>query len=99
MSRFDVFKNPDAAGWLLNVQSNLLDGLNTRVVVPLLPMDSAPLTARRLNPVFIINGEKAVMTTQFMAAVPERELQSYVTNLQNHQAEIQEALDLLLLGF
>ncbi|MBS1183360.1 MAG: plasmid maintenance protein CcdB, partial [Proteobacteria bacterium] len=37
MARFDVFPNPGGSGYLLDVQADLLDGLNTRIVVPLLP--------------------------------------------------------------
>lgn len=29
MSRFDIFENKDGAGYLLDVQSDLLSGLNT----------------------------------------------------------------------
>ncbi|WP_081699734.1 CcdB family protein [Marinobacter sp. C1S70] len=48
MSRFDIFENEEGAGYLLDVQSDLLSGLNTRVVVPLLPKSSAPFPAQRL---------------------------------------------------
>ena len=67
MARFDVFPNPDSKGFLLDVQADLLDGLNTRVVVPLIPIQSAPMPAKRLNPVFEIEAEPHVMVTQFMA--------------------------------
>jgi hypothetical protein len=55
-----------------------LRGLNTRVVVPLLPKSSAPSPAQRLNPVFSLNGQELVMATQYMAAVPQNELRSRV---------------------
>ncbi|ABC24346.1 CcdB family protein [Rhodospirillum rubrum] len=38
MARFDVYANPDGMGGLLNIQADLLRHLNTRVVVPLLPL-------------------------------------------------------------
>ncbi|WP_227510191.1 CcdB family protein, partial [Marinobacter excellens] len=62
MARFDIFENKDGAGYLLDVQSDLLSGLNTRVVVPLLPKSSAPTPAQRLNPVFNIEGQEVVMS-------------------------------------
>lgn len=99
MARFDIFKNEDAAGYLLDVQSDLLSGLNTRVVVPLLPQSSAPLPAQRLNPVFRIEGQELVMATQYMAAVPAGELRSGVGSLAEKQDEISTALDMLFLGF
>ncbi len=70
MARFDVYINPDGQGCLLDVQADLLSHLNTRVVVPLLPLSLAPKPAQNLNPCFKVNGDILVMTTQFMAAVP-----------------------------
>lgn len=99
MARFDVFENDGGAGYLLDVQSDLLHGLNTRVVVPLLPKPFAPSPAQRLNPVFNIEGQELVMATQYMAAVPGRELRSGVGNLAEHHDEISAALDMLFLGF
>lgn len=99
MARFDVYQNESGPGYLLDVQSDILGGLNTRVVVPLLPESSAPLPANRLNPTFSIEGQELVMATQYMAAIPERELQSNVGNLGYKQDEISSALDMLFLGF
>ena len=73
--------------------------LNTRVVVPLLPLTQAPVPADRLNPVFNIGDEQYVMVTQFMAAVPRALLRSPVTSLTGQDNEIMAALDMLLVGF
>jgi toxin CcdB len=99
MARFDIFKNEGESGYLLDVQSDLLSGLNTRIVVPLLPKSSAPSPAQRLNPVFRIEGHELVMATQYMAAVPEGELRSAIGSLADKQDEISAALDMLFLGF
>lgn len=99
MARFDIFKNEGEAGYLLDIQSDLLSGLNTRVVVPLLPKSSAPSPAQRLNPVFSIEGQEVVMATQYMAAVPDSEVRTRVGSLAKEQEEISAALDLLFLGF
>ena len=99
MARFDIFRNEGEAGYLLDVQSDLLSGLNTRVVVPLLPRSSAPSPAQRLNPVFSIEGQELVMATQYMAAVPESELRSGVGRLAEKKDEISAALDMLFVGF
>ena len=82
MAQFDVYKNPDGDGYLLVVQADLLNNLNTRMVVPLLPDKVAPIPARTLNPCFMISGETQVMSTQFMAAVPTGILQGRVINAQ-----------------
>ncbi|MFW3613169.1 CcdB family protein [Billgrantia antri] len=99
MARFDIFGNENGAGYLLDVQSDLLSGLNTRVVVPLLPKSSAPYPAQRLNPIFSIEGQELVMATQYMAAIPEHELRSCVGSLAAQQDEVSAALDMLFLGF
>lgn len=48
MARFDIYPNPVGAGYLLDIQTDLLSGLNTRVVVPLMPVDTAPTRPRCL---------------------------------------------------
>ena len=99
MGRFDVYTNRQGAGWLLDVQSDLIASLNTRVVVPLLPVDEAPLPAERLNPVFAIEGARAVMLTQFMAAVPASELRAVVSSLDREANAILAAIDFLHQGW
>lgn len=41
MARFDVYLGSGNAAYLLDVQANELGDLNTRVVVPLMPMGDA----------------------------------------------------------
>lgn len=99
MARFDVYKNPEASGYLLDVQANLLGNLNTRVVVPLLPQSAAPAAAARLNPIVNVQGKNVVMVTQFMAAVPTTLLKTPLLNLEPSRNEITAALDFLFQGF
>lgn len=99
MARFDVYRNPDGVGCLLDIQADLLSHLNTRVVVPLLPLTDAPQPARTLNPCFDIADETLVMTTQFMAAVPANILRKPLASLNGRRDEIVAAIDLLMQGF
>lgn len=99
MARFDVYQNPDADGYLLDVQAKLLGHLNTRIVVPLLPQSMAPAAAATLNPVFEIQGQACVMTTQFLAAVPNTLLKIPVMSLESSRKEITLALEFLFQGF
>jgi toxin CcdB len=99
MAQYDVFRNPEGSGYLLDVQSDLLDGLTTRLVVPLMPQMQAPKPAARLNPIVKIAEEPHVMVTQFMAAVPERLLTSHVTSAAAMRDEITAAIDMLTHGF
>ncbi len=99
MPKYDVYENPDGAGLLLNVQADFLETLNTRLVVPLLPQSKAPLPAKRLNPLFEIDGDNYVMVTQFLAAIPKSLLKKHIGNIEEHFSEINDALDLLITGF
>jgi toxin CcdB len=98
VSRFHVYTNSEGGGYLLDVQANLLDHLNTCVVVPLLPLDTAPKPAKVLNPTFEINGAPYLMATQFLATVPRRLLSKEVLNLQEDASIIVDALDCLFQG-
>ncbi|BDI07877.1 CcdB family protein [Sphaerotilus microaerophilus] len=99
MARFDVYAGVDGGGYLLDVQANLLSRLNTRVVVPLLPLDQAPTPADRLNPRFQVNGVPVVMATQFMAAVPAAELRQQLAALDHESNAILDAIDFLHQGW
>lgn len=99
MSRYRVYEEKTSDNLLLDVQADLLDGLNTRIVVPLLPMENAPLCAGQLNPVFEIREERFVMVTQFLSAVSVSEIGEEVVDLIEKDIEIQKALDMLFSGF
>ncbi|WP_417784411.1 CcdB family protein [Terasakiella pusilla] len=99
MAKYDVYPNPSGSGYLLDVQADLLDGLNTRVVVPLFNLEDAPKPAKYLNPIFDVNGSDVVMMTQFMASVPNTILTAPVGSLSDHFAEITNALDMVFQGF
>lgn len=99
MARFDVFTHRGGAGFLLDVQADLIARLNTGVVVPLLPQDAAPTPADRLNPVFEVQGSKVTMATQFMAAVPQSELTMLVASLGRESDAISSAIDFLHHGW
>ncbi|TPM46948.1 plasmid maintenance protein CcdB [Mesorhizobium sp. B2-3-2] len=82
-----------------SVQSDLLEGLSTRVVIPLMPSNIAPVPGRRLNPSFAINGRDHVMVTQFMSALTASELPDAEGNLSRHPDDIVAALGMLFQGF
>lgn len=99
MAKYDVFPNPSGDGFLLDVQTDLLSDLNTRVVVPLMLKSRAPKPATRLNPIFEIDGQPVVMVTQFMASVPTGILQSPVGNLAEKFDTVTTAVDMIMQGF
>lgn len=94
-----MYPNPSGEGFLLDVQTDLLSDLNTRVVVPLLPRARAPKPATRLNPTFEFKGETVVMVTQFMAAVPVGILKNPVGSFAQEFEKVTSATDMLIQGF
>ena len=104
MSQFDVCLNPNpdstaAIPYLLEVQSDLLESVNTRVVVPLALLSNRGQPARYLNPRFEIDGVQVVMVTEQIAGVPKRALGKKVVSLQVRRDQIMDALDFLFSGF
>ncbi|CAN5520925.1 CcdB family protein [soil metagenome] len=99
MAKFDVYRLRRGGNCVLDCQADLLDSLNTRLVVPLLPIDEAPRPAKRLNPILDVAGERLVMVTQFAASVPVAELGEVVLSLDPQQDAINAALDMLIIGF
>lgn len=105
MAQFDVHRNPnpnpgsrETIPYLLDVQSDLLEPLATRVVVPLIKASEAGRPAKNLNPQFTIEGAMLVMSTAELAGVPVRALGPRIASLQDRRAEIMAALDLLFTG-
>jgi toxin CcdB len=99
MARFEVYPNPDGRGYLIDVQADVMSLFNTRVVIPVLPLDEAPKPAKTLNPLFEIDGQPYSMVTQYMAAVPAKLLKTPAFSVSDRRGEIVAAIDLLLQGF
>ncbi len=98
MARFDVYPGARGKGYLLDCQADLLDHLETRVVVPLLPAAGLP-AATRLNPVFTLEGTEVVMSTQLIFAIPVQHLDRRIGSLAKEHVAIINALDMLLTGY
>ena len=99
MAKYDVFALKKGGSLVLDVQTDLLQVLKTRAVLPLMPEGKAPKPARHLNPVFEISGKEYVMVTQLVSTVSISELGPLKANLEPHFAEITAALDMLFQEF
>ena len=106
MARFDIYPNPghtkkSDVPYLLEVQSDLLSALDSRVVVPMRRVDRFDKVAlpESLAPVFEIGGLPCFMETAKLAAVPAKILQTPVASLSDHHAAITAALDFLFQGY
>ena len=104
MSQFDVLRNTVQASkrlipYLLDVQSDLISGVATRVVVPLFKAKEFGSPAPRLNPTFEIERVQVVMSTAELAGVSRAVLCLKVASLADRRDEILAALDLVFFGF
>jgi toxin CcdB len=86
--------------YLLDVQSELLVGLGTRVVIPLysLKLRSIRVIAR-LTPKIVVEGETFILMTPQLAGINASELGEPVTTVQDQRTQIISALDMLFSGF
>jgi toxin CcdB len=104
MARFDVYANPDPSDrsfipFMLDVQNDFLDVLETRVVVPLYASSRFRARVRNLNPEFEVAGHSVVMDTASIGAIPTADLRRQVANLADRQPDIQDALDTLFAAY
>jgi toxin CcdB len=98
MARFDVYVHPDlqlrkTTPFLLDVQNEFLDGLTTRVIIPMRIGSSFAMRARDLNPAFTIAGKEVVLDTAAMAAFPSLQLKRPTQNLKSEAETVTTALD------
>lgn len=104
MVRFDVYRNELANSskrfpYFLTVQSDLLQDLVTCVIVPLgRPAIVGGRLVQTLAPELDVGGERYVMYTPELAAVPTTMLRKRVANLEVQRDTILRALDFLFSG-
>ncbi|MFQ6017779.1 MAG: CcdB family protein [Kiloniellaceae bacterium] len=104
MGQFDVHRNPavvtaDDFPYLLDIQSDILELLDTRVVVPLMPATRYGKPIDRLNPVFDIEGQAYVGVFTEMAGIPRFALGEVVCSQSDRRDDIIGAVDFILQGF
>jgi len=103
MARFDVYPNPTTREralipYFLDVQNDYIQNLQSRVV-PLWLAERFPSKLAELNPEFEIGGQRVVMDTPALGAVPIALLKRAVSNLTTQQLLVQNALDVLFDGY
>jgi toxin CcdB len=102
--QFDVYANPsprmrDVYPYVVDVQSDLLSALATRMVVPLAVTNlAAQDLPRRLCPVFVVD-DKSLMLVPFEAApLDKRLLKAEIASIRDRADEIIAAMDAVLSG-
>ena len=100
MARFDVHRGKTGrTPYLLDVQSDFLDQLDTRLVIPLLREGEMRGIIDRLHPRVAVEGERLVVATNLMASVRRAQLGGVVASLASERDGIVAAIDFLLQGF
>ena len=98
MARFGVYRLSDNS-LILDCQSDYVDHVGTRLVVPLLPPSDLPSALPSLHPCFDIDGERLMMATHLAGALHSRLMKRPVMMLYHYEDAIKRALDVLLTGF
>ncbi len=101
--QFDVVANPDPVDaanrpYLVVLQSDLVSGLTSTVVAPLVPHEQMK-GAQRLNPIVKVDGDDYWLATHELFAVDQRFLRGTVGSLTQHRDAIIASLDFVFTGF
>lgn len=105
MAQFDIYANPQLASrqavpYLLDVQSDLIGQLATRLVMPLSRVGVAqPRLPSNLCPVVKVDDEPLSLLAYMAAPVSARLLKKPVASLRSRASEISAALDAVVSGF
>lgn len=99
MARFDIYDNPGrnkiGIPYLVEVQSNVISGLATRIVIPLRKLAgfSTSTLPQDLFPLITVAGTDYFLDTPQLGAIPSSELKVRIGSAQDFRFEIQAALD------
>jgi toxin CcdB len=105
MPQFALYRNRNPASrarfpLLLDIQSDLLEPLATRVVIPLAPARGAlPRSMQTLTPIVNFEGKEFLMLTPQLAGVRASDLGPVAGDLTSDRDTIIAAVDFLLAGF
>ena len=104
MSQFVVYKNTDkntsnAYPYFIDLQSDFLSGLNSRLVAPLTPADLLENKApSHLCPIIKLQDEQFVVLTHQMASMPSKLLSQSIADMSEYRDELVGAIDFLITG-
>lgn len=105
MAQFSVHENTnprtkEEIPFLLDVQSDVVSVLATRVVVPLYRKEIVHSKAMtRLTPVVKVKNKSLIAMVPELAGIHQRELGTIVGDLSAARNDLLQAIDLLLTGF
>ncbi len=103
MAQFDVYINPSESAlhgipYVVVVQSDLLDALATRMVMPLATVEFAGIAPDKLCPIVMVNGQRLRALAHYTAPLPTRSLRQIVGHVSAHASELVAAIDVVVSG-
>ena len=101
MAQFDIHRfrgRTTNYRYVVDIQNDLIDRMDTRLVIPAVAVTAAHQPMRRLNPVLEIDGVQHYRRTQELAAIRRRLLGDIVGSARPHSAAIISAIDMLITG-
>lgn len=102
--QYAIYPNPSAKSrdeypYLVDIQSDLLSGLSTRLVAPLAPFTGGNTAIpQRLCPSILVTGTQYTVLAHLAAPVLKAHLKHPVDNASSHAHAIVAALDAVLSG-
>jgi len=105
MAQFDVYINPQPGSraqvpYVVDVQSDLLDMLPSRLVMPLMPAGTESKSApRNLCPYIEVQGNAFVLMPHLCAPVGAKLLRKPIDSARSRASDITAAMDAVLSGF
>lgn len=96
MAQFDVYALGD--GLVVDCQSDFLDHLQTRLVIPLVHPEIVPQALGRLHPTFTVDDQTVLLATHLAGAVQTADLGPKIGSLDAQYLRVTNAIDFLIGG-
>ena len=101
MAQFDVYENTDqnthqANPYYLDVQSDLLADLATRVVIPLITKEYIALPVGILNPVVRVTDKTLYLSASQIQCLHKNRLGKKIADVTSQRQAVRAAMDFLL---
>ena len=99
MAQFDVYRNAEGSyPMVVDIQSDALSKLTSRVVVPLMRRDRYLAPLDRATPVVAIKGVDYVLLVPLLSAVAGSSLGKSIASVASHRGEVIAAVDMVCTG-
>lgn len=101
MARFDVYQYEGRDfNLVLDLQANILSDLETRIVIPLYPVnDFKQEIQETFRPVLVIENKRYILMTTSLATILVKNLGTQIANIGDEHYKIMNAVDFLFQGF